>query len=47
MVIFPPFQIAVVVFPKPEDLKFRSIKRFQEMGKEVPADAVNNMLGIL
>ncbi|XP_006467899.2 uncharacterized protein LOC102628781 isoform X3 [Citrus sinensis] len=37
-------KIAVVVFPKPEDLKIRSVKRFKEMGKEVPADAVNNML---
>lgn len=34
-----------MVFPKPEDLKIRSVKRFKEMGKEVPADAVNNMLG--
>lgn len=41
-----PNQIAVVVFPKPEELKIRSDKRFKEMGKEVPADAVNNMLGI-
>lgn len=45
--IFVPFQIAVVVLPEPEELKFRSNRRFQEMGKEVPADAVNNMLGIL
>ncbi|KAJ4703369.1 heterogeneous nuclear ribonucleoprotein U-like protein 1 [Melia azedarach] len=37
-------KIAVVVFPKPEELKIRSDKRFKEMGKEVPADAVNNML---
>jgi heterogeneous nuclear ribonucleoprotein U-like protein 1 len=41
------FQIAVVVFPRPEELKVRSDKRFKEMGKEVPADAVNEMLGIL
>lgn len=39
-------QIAVVVFPKPEELKLRSEKRFKEMGKDVPAEAVNNMLGI-
>ncbi|XP_056172042.1 uncharacterized protein LOC115693480 [Syzygium oleosum] len=37
-------KIAVVVFPKPEELKLRSQKRFREMGKEVPADAVNQML---
>ncbi|KDP20883.1 hypothetical protein JCGZ_21354 [Jatropha curcas] len=37
-------KIAVVVFPKPEELKFRAKRRFEEMGKEVPADAVNNML---
>lgn len=39
------FQIAVVVFPSPEELNVRSKKRAKEMGKEVPADAVNNMLG--
>ncbi|KAL2341957.1 hypothetical protein Fmac_009897 [Flemingia macrophylla] len=37
-------KIAVVVFPKPEDLKIRSAKRFTEMGKEVPSDAVNKMI---
>ncbi|XP_024983668.1 heterogeneous nuclear ribonucleoprotein U-like protein 1 isoform X2 [Cynara cardunculus var. scolymus] len=37
-------KIAVVVFPRPEDLKARSAKRFREMGKEVPAEAVNEML---
>ncbi|XP_058749848.1 uncharacterized protein LOC131622837 [Vicia villosa] len=37
-------KIAVVVFPKPEELKRRSEKRFQEMGKEVPVDALNNMI---
>ncbi|XP_030518073.1 heterogeneous nuclear ribonucleoprotein U-like protein 1 isoform X2 [Rhodamnia argentea] len=37
-------KIAVVVFPKPEELKSSSQKRFREMGKEVPADAVNQML---
>lgn len=40
------FQIAVVVFPKPEELQCRSAKRSREMGKEVPADAVNDMLGL-
>ncbi|KAL5096588.1 hypothetical protein RYX36_000915 [Vicia faba] len=37
-------KIAVVVFPKPEELKRRSEKRFKEMGKEVPPDALNNMI---
>ncbi|XP_021662568.2 uncharacterized protein LOC110651516 isoform X3 [Hevea brasiliensis] len=37
-------KVAVVVFPKPEEQKFRADKRYKEMGKEVPADAVNNML---
>nr|XP_011460299.1 PREDICTED: heterogeneous nuclear ribonucleoprotein U-like protein 1 [Fragaria vesca subsp. vesca] len=37
-------KIAVVVFPSPEEVKARSMKRFREMGKEVPADAVNEML---
>ncbi|XP_059659752.1 uncharacterized protein LOC132306387 [Cornus florida] len=37
-------KIAVVVFPKPEELTARSEKRFKEMGKEVPAEAVNEML---
>uniref|UniRef100_A0A9I9CEW4 SPRY domain-containing protein n=1 Tax=Cucumis melo TaxID=3656 RepID=A0A9I9CEW4_CUCME len=42
---FADFQkIAVVVFPKPEELRRRSAERFREMGKEVPADAVNKML---
>ncbi|XP_022139874.1 heterogeneous nuclear ribonucleoprotein U-like protein 1 isoform X2 [Momordica charantia] len=42
---FADFQkIAVVVFPKPEELQCRSAKRSREMGKEVPADAVNDML---
>lgn len=36
-----------MVFPGPEELKLRSFKRFQEMGKEVPADALNNMIGKL
>ncbi|KAJ0082474.1 hypothetical protein Patl1_10887 [Pistacia atlantica] len=35
---------AVVVLLKPEELKVRSDKRFKEMGKEVPAEAVNNMI---
>ncbi|KAJ1273001.1 hypothetical protein BS78_06G246400 [Paspalum vaginatum] len=34
---------AVVVFPTPSDLKSRAAKRFDEMGKEVPAEAVNEM----
>ncbi|KAL6651951.1 hypothetical protein ACP70R_010876 [Stipagrostis hirtigluma subsp. patula] len=34
---------AVVVFPSPSELKLRTIKRFTEMGKEVPPDAVNEM----
>lgn len=42
--VFP--QVAVVVFPRPEELKFRADKRFKEMGKEVPADAMKEMLGI-
>ncbi|KAB5560537.1 hypothetical protein DKX38_005494 [Salix brachista] len=37
-------RIAVVAFPKPEDLEFRVDKRFKEMGMEVPADATNNMI---
>ncbi|KAM5588413.1 hypothetical protein ABKV19_006711 [Rosa sericea] len=37
-------KIAVVVFPSPKEMKARSMKRFREMGKEVPADAVNEML---
>ncbi|KAF7149900.1 hypothetical protein RHSIM_Rhsim02G0119600 [Rhododendron simsii] len=37
-------KIAVVVFPEPEELKARAVKRFKEMGKEVPAEAVNEML---
>ncbi|KAL4562416.1 hypothetical protein LXL04_034619 [Taraxacum kok-saghyz] len=34
-------KIAVVVFPRPEEYKARSEKRFREMGKEVP---VNEMI---
>ena len=34
-------------FPRPEDLKARSEKRLRETGKDVPVDAVNEMLGIL
>ncbi|MED6144884.1 hypothetical protein PIB30_019672 [Stylosanthes scabra] len=37
-------KIAVVVFPKPEELKVRSNKRLKEMGKEVPPDALKNMI---
>lgn len=36
-----------MVFPRPEELQRRSAERFREMGKEVPADAVNEMLGLL
>ncbi|GJN01602.1 hypothetical protein PR202_ga18879 [Eleusine coracana subsp. coracana] len=38
---------AVVVFPQPSELKSRAAKRFSEMGKEVPAEAVNEMTGSL
>ena len=38
-------QTAVVVFPTPSELKSRAAKRFDEMGKEVPAEAVNEMTG--
>eukprot|EP01018_Ginkgo_biloba_P022415 Gb_25249 [translate_table: standard] len=41
------YKIAVVVFPTEEELKARSAKRFKEMGKEVPPEAVNEMLGKL
>ncbi|OEL13644.1 Heterogeneous nuclear ribonucleoprotein U-like protein 1 [Dichanthelium oligosanthes] len=34
---------AVVVFPSPSELKSRAAKRFNEMGKEVPAEAINEM----
>ncbi|KAL2534567.1 SPRY domain-containing protein [Abeliophyllum distichum] len=37
-------KIAIVVFPRPEELKLRAAKRFKEMGKEVPAEAINSML---
>lgn len=37
-------KIAVVIFPTPEELKIRAQKRFKEMGKEVPPEAVNEML---
>ncbi|MQL80123.1 hypothetical protein Taro_012542 [Colocasia esculenta] len=37
-------KIAVVVFPTPDELKSRADRRFKEMGKEVPAEAVNEML---
>ncbi|XP_058089898.1 uncharacterized protein LOC131236612 isoform X2 [Magnolia sinica] len=37
-------KIAVVIFPRPDELKRRAEKRFKEMGKEVPAEAVNEML---
>lgn len=35
-----------MIVPTPEELKLRGEKRFNEMGKEVPAEAVNQMLGI-
>lgn len=37
-------KIAVVIFPPPQELKIRAKKRFKEMGKEVPPEAVNEML---
>ncbi|XP_057796345.1 uncharacterized protein LOC131012408 isoform X2 [Salvia miltiorrhiza] len=37
-------KIAAVVFPTAEELKSRAEKRLKEMGKEVPAEAVNQML---
>jgi hypothetical protein len=39
-------QTAVVVFPLPSELESRTAKGFCEMGKEVPAEAVNDMTGI-
>jgi hypothetical protein len=38
-------QTAVVMFPTPSELKSRAAKRFNEMGKEIPAEAVNEMTG--
>ncbi|KMT04494.1 hypothetical protein BVRB_8g181600 [Beta vulgaris subsp. vulgaris] len=38
------YKIAVVVFPRQEELKIRAEKRFKDMGKEVPPEAVNKML---
>lgn len=35
-----------MVFPRQEELKVRGEKRFKEMGKEVPLEAVNDMLGM-
>ncbi|XP_076893753.1 uncharacterized protein LOC143545826 [Bidens hawaiensis] len=37
-------KMAVVAFSRPEDLKARSEKRFREMGNEVSAEAVNEMI---
>ncbi|XP_052203522.1 uncharacterized protein LOC127808873 isoform X2 [Diospyros lotus] len=37
-------KVAVVVFPRPEELKSRADGRFKSMGKEVPAEALNEML---
>ncbi|KAI9198092.1 hypothetical protein LWI28_009994 [Acer negundo] len=46
--LFANFQkISVVVLPKPEELKICSNKISNEMGKEVAADAVNNMLVLI
>ncbi|XP_051219830.1 uncharacterized protein [Lolium perenne] len=36
-------KIAVVVFPLPSELNSRAAKRFMEMGKDVPAEAVDQM----
>lgn len=41
------YQIAAVVIPTAEELKLRAEKRFKEMGKQVPAEAVNQMLGTI
>ncbi|XP_073125679.1 uncharacterized protein [Henckelia pumila] len=38
-------KIAVVVFPRPEEHKLRAKKTLKETGKEVPGEAVNEMLG--
>ncbi|XP_021993670.1 heterogeneous nuclear ribonucleoprotein U-like protein 1 isoform X2 [Helianthus annuus] len=38
-------KIAVVAFSRPEDLKARSEQRCRETGKEVPAEAINKMIG--
>lgn len=38
-------QIAVVVFPRPEEMKARVDKRFRETGKVLTDEAVNEMLG--
>lgn len=40
------YQIAVVIFPSQDELRLRAERRFKEMGKEVPAEAVNEMIGI-
>jgi len=39
-------QIAVVVFPKPEELKRRYEKGSKEMGKEVLTNELSKMIGI-
>lgn len=36
-----------MVFPRLEEHKARSEKSFRELGKEVPVEAVNQMLGII
>eukprot|EP00250_Pteridium_aquilinum_P003933 c14196_g1_i1 orf=194-2332(+) len=37
-------KVAVVVFPNPEELKWRTRARARDMGKEVPEEAFNEML---
>ncbi|KAI5010058.1 hypothetical protein ZWY2020_012195 [Hordeum vulgare] len=37
------YKIAVVVFPSPNELNSRAAKRSKEMGKDVPAEAVDQM----
>lgn len=37
-------KIAVVIFPRPEEMKTRADRRFREMGKELTVEAVNEML---
>ncbi|XP_074583669.1 uncharacterized protein LOC141839749 isoform X1 [Curcuma longa] len=37
-------KIAVVIFPSQDDLRLRAERRFKEMGKDVPVEAVNEMI---
>ncbi|XP_042385640.1 heterogeneous nuclear ribonucleoprotein U-like protein 1 isoform X4 [Zingiber officinale] len=37
-------KIAVVIFPSQDELRLRAEQRFKEMGKDVPAEAVNEMI---